>query len=248
MTKTPLMHTEISSPIFHFVTYGTAGTHYFRDASNLASVALSTGWFQTSTVYTEEDIPLWAKRKYAPILKLRRGGGYWIWRFPLIQKKVNKIKDGEFIVWLDSDLRISAENSFGSILMEWAELLQQEDKGLLLFQQPHIEKIWTTERIFKAFNVSVNDTYVRETAQTWAGSQLLRKCNDLQDHLALVFSVLDKDPWIITDKYNDETKQDFPLLKENRHDQSINSVTHKVRGGLSVVMILDSGGKYPFKI
>lgn len=133
------------------------------------------------------------------------------------------------------------DNSFCSILLDWAELLQQEDKGLLLFQQPHIEKIWTTERIFKAFNVSVNDTCVRETGQTWPGMQLLCKCNDLKDHLALVFSILGADPWIVTDKDDNETKQDFPDFKEKRHDQSINSVAHEVNVGISWALLHSKG-------
>jgi hypothetical protein len=162
------------------------------------NVANATGWFKTSTVYSEKDIPAWALTKYEEILRLRRGGGYWIWRFPLIQKKADEIEDGKLIIWLDSDHGISHNND-GGILMEWAALLQQEDKGVLLFRIPYIEEFWTTERVFKAFNISTNNAYVRDTEQINAGAQVFRKCNDLQEHLALFFSVLEIDQWIITD-------------------------------------------------
>jgi hypothetical protein len=117
------MQTNSANPILHFVSYGTSGTHYIEDSLHLATMANSTGWFQPSTVYVEEDIPSWAKKKYEQIHRLQCGGGYWIWRVPFIQKKINEIKDREFVVRLDSYLKVSDDKSDGSILMEWAELL-----------------------------------------------------------------------------------------------------------------------------
>jgi hypothetical protein len=71
--KALLKQHEMAGPVFHFVTYRTFGTCYFSDASHLANVANATGWFQTSTVYSEKDIPAWALTKYEVILRCRRG-------------------------------------------------------------------------------------------------------------------------------------------------------------------------------
>jgi len=102
----------------------------------------------------------------------------------------------------------------------------------MLFRQGHAEEKYTTERIFMAFNITRNDAKIRKSGQMMGGVKLRRKCRDLEDYFALVYSVLNKDPWLITDIYNEETKRLTPVFKDNRHDQSISSVAHKVRGGI----------------
>ena len=41
-------------------------------------------------------------------------------------------------------------------------------------------------------------------------------------------SIIEVDPWLITDKYNEEAKHMNPGFKDNRHDQSIQSVAKKL--------------------
>ena len=50
------------------------------------------------------------------------------------------------------------------------------------------------------------------------------------DETAGCWEVYLRDPWMITDKYNGETKKTNPSFKENRHDQSIMSVSRKLLG------------------
>lgn len=219
-----------SEPVIHFVTYGSYGTIYHEEAVRLTKQANETGWFDSVTTYSEKDLPLWAATKYKEILQLPRGGGYWIWRYPLLRKKIEEIKENEFVLFLDSDM--SFKNY--SYLTDWATRLQEANEGILFFAQPWAEEHWTTEHIFRAFNISINNTSIRKSGQLHAGVQLLRKCHDLEDYFQLVFSVVDKDPWLITDKYNEETKNlsVTPDFQDNRHDQSISSVAQKVRGGI----------------
>ena len=217
-------------PVIHFVTYGSYATQYHEEAVRLTRQANETGWFDSVTTYSEKDLPLWAATKYKEILQLPRGGGYWIWRYPLLQKKIEEIQDNEFVLFLDSDM--SFKNY--SYLADWATRLQDANQGILFFAQPWPEEHWTTEHIFSAFNISLNNTSIRKSGQLHAGVQFLRKCQDLDNYFQLVFSVLDKDPWLITDIYNEETKQNniTPSFVDNRHDQSISSVAQKVRGGI----------------
>ena len=49
---------------------------------------------------------------------------------------------------------------------------------------------------------------------------------------ALSIEALDTDPYVITDKYNEEAHRLNPLFRDNRHDQSISSVTRKQVGCL----------------
>jgi hypothetical protein len=48
--------------------------------------------------------------------------------------------------------------------------------------------------------------------------------------LSKVNEVLTKDPWLITDKYNNKAREFDNQFKEGRHDQSISSVSRKQIG------------------
>jgi hypothetical protein len=217
-------------PAIHFVTYGGPAENYHHMAASLAAEADATGWFETVTAYTEKDIPQWAASKYAEILEQPRGG-YWIWRYPILQKKASEIKKGDFILFMDSDLHFRTHDN--TDLIRWTKMLKDADQGILLFPHPpqYIEDHWTIEHIFMAFDIPANDTAIRKSVQLQGSVQLLRKCSDLDDYFTLIYSVLDKDPWIITDRYNAES-QSMGKSGANRHDQSISSVAQKVRGAI----------------
>ncbi len=124
--------------------------------------------------------------------------------------KIEEIQENEFVLFLDSDL--SFKNY--SYLTEWVNILQEANEGILLFDLHWPEREWTTEHIHRAFNVSVNNSSKRNSGQVHSGVQLLRKYRDLEEYFQLVFSVLDKDPWLVTDKYYEERKGYVPTFKE----------------------------------
>ncbi len=132
---------ERNNPIIHFVKYGGSHSSYHQMAAELAKEAYATGWFETVTAYTEKDIPSWAATKYAEIF-IEPRGGYWIWRFPILQQKANELKEGEFILYLDSDVHFRTNNN--SDLLKWTKILHDADQGILLSPHPFTEEHWTT--------------------------------------------------------------------------------------------------------
>jgi hypothetical protein len=60
----------------------------------------------------------------------------------------------------------------------------------------------------------------------------------------MVNEILERDPWLFTDKYNEEAKRLHPEFIDNRHDQSILSVSRKMIG--SVVIPDETYPNYPF--
>lgn len=59
---------------------------------------------------------------------------------------------------------------------------------------------------------------------------LMQKGPHLRSWLKIVKDALLRDPWIITDKYNKETMAVTEAFKDNRHDQSLSSVSRKING------------------
>lgn len=114
-------------PVIHLITYGSNHSVYLEAVESLSKEANETGWFKSITVYTLQDIMhLEAASKFEAILKFSRGGGYWIWKFLLQQKKANEISQGEFILYVDSGFHFVRENH--DTLVSWAESMYDADR------------------------------------------------------------------------------------------------------------------------
>ena len=97
----------------------------------------------------------------------------------------------------------------------------------------HQERTWTTENIFRYFNVSTTDS-IRTSGQFMATVLVLRKGPHLRAWLDMIKDVLAHDSNLFTDAYNDEARQAYPGFKDNRHDQSVSSVTRKLIGSIVI--------------
>ena len=116
---------------------------------------------------------------------------------------------------------------------EYVHLLWDSEHELLGFQTSHKEEEWTTDRIFAAFNVT-DSSEIRHSGQFTGGIQMIQKGRKSEEWLSFIMETLRRDPWIITDRYNAETKDIRPSFRGNRHDQSIQSVARKIKGFVSV--------------
>ena len=90
---------------------------------------------------------------------------------------------------------------------------------------------WATTKLSNAFNVAEHThPAITHTAQFEANTLVIQKGPHYRKWMKLCWEVYLRDPWMITDKYNEETKKINPSFKENRHDQSIMSVSRKLLG------------------
>ena len=77
---------------FHFRSYGDAKFH--KSKKRIESEATNTSWFKTVEVMGPADLPAEFTAKYQEILKLKRGGGYWIWKYPVIEETMKTLREG----------------------------------------------------------------------------------------------------------------------------------------------------------
>jgi len=137
------------------------------------------------------------------------------------------MNEGDFLVYLDagSGVNKGGEKRF----REYLKIVNESQYDMLCFQLPMAEYKWTTQRTFRAFNVSTEDP-IRLSGQIEGGTLLMQKGPHLRSWLKIIQDALLQDPWIITDKYNGEEKALNRGFKDNRHDQSISSVSRKIHG------------------
>lgn len=189
--------------------------------------ALETRWFASAKAMGPDDLTTGFKDKFKDILEQPRGGGYWIWKYDVIEQALQTMDEGEFLVYLDagSQLNKGGEERF----KEYLKILDGSKYDVVCFQLAHAEHKYTTDAIFRTFNVSMEDP-IRQSGQYISTILVMRKGPHLRSWLAMVRDALLQDPWIITDKYNREAESIDGSFVDNRHDQSLSSVSRKING------------------
>lgn len=213
-------------PEFHFRTYGDQT--FVRAKTRLVQEANDTGWFQTVQAWGPEMLPTDFRKKYSKILSQPRGGGYWIWKYPLLEETMETIREGDFVIYLDAGCRVNgdAKQRFD----EYAKLIQESPFDQLCMQLSFPEYQYTTEQTFQILNVAKNDTAIRDSRQVVGGILMIRKGDNYRKWMASIQKVLEQDPYVVTDKYNDDARRANPQFIDHRHDQSLSSITRKQGG------------------
>mmetsp|Transcript_4338 Transcript_4338/g.9715 ORF Transcript_4338/g.9715 Transcript_4338/m.9715 type:complete len:308 (-) Transcript_4338:119-1042(-) len=224
----PLNHHRV--PEIHFRTY--ADHKYAKSRERIVREANETGWFTTVRGLGPEDLSETFQKRFDDILVLPRGGGYWVWKYDVIEQALQTMEEGDFLVYLDAGCKVNKQGE--DRFWEYIKMVKESSFDMICVQLTWPEHIFTTQRVFDAFNVTRNNIGITQTGQFEGGTLLMQKGPHLSDWLSKVSDVLVRDPWLITDKYNNEAKTVDTQFKDNRHDQSISSVSRKQLGCIVV--------------
>lgn len=174
---------------------------------------------------------------FREILSMPRGGGYWLWKFPLLEHMLlQRAQLGDYVFYLDAGSSVLSTSSKG-ILSGWLNSLEQSKKEMVRFfykQGRRCEMDWCVAPLFHAFNLTCSNNDKPNhwkgclESQMPAGGMIFQNGAATREMLALIYDALAHDPWIITDVYNLETKaQQGSGFNENRHDQCLFNVATK---------------------
>jgi hypothetical protein len=228
----------------HFRTYGS--DKYVKSKKRICQEANDTGWFETVVAHGPEDLPQAFVEQYRDILALPRGGGYWIWKLPVIEMALDQMDEGEILVYADAGCAVNKEGE--QRFYQYLEMIQESPYNILSWEMVFPEFWYTTEQIFRAFKIKSSNALVRSSGQYLATVLIMEKGDHLLHLLSMVNAVLAKNPYIITDMYNKTAKKLNRSFVDNRHDQSLFSVSRKLLG--SVVIHADETNppkqQYPF--
>ena len=88
-----------------FITFGAGGQNYKDACSRLTHQASQMNVFDTIIAFSENDLKddneFWSKHSDF-IVKNKRGYGNWLWKPYLIKKQMDKMKDGDILLYLDA--------------------------------------------------------------------------------------------------------------------------------------------------
>lgn len=186
--------------------------------SRIKKEAVLTGWFDNIICGGEELLESWYYSKY----KKRfgdRGFGYWQWKSYLIRKELDKLSEGDILVWLDAvcTINMRGEKRF----REYVQQVKDDPVGILVSECNHLEKRWTKGDLFVYYSITDRDD-ILNAKQKQSGIICILKSKK---------SCLIVDEWyyVSHEHYSliSDTPSRFPndiSFRENRHDQSLFSI------------------------
>lgn len=101
------------------MTFSSKG---YANPKRFLDQAEESGFFDSITLSSDKDVdPLMKRHKLHFWIWRKRGFGFWIWKPFVIQKRLNQIPDGDFLVYADQGFHI--QSSGKDILNEYIETL-----------------------------------------------------------------------------------------------------------------------------
>jgi hypothetical protein len=185
--------------------------------------------FHTIAVGSDEMLVHSFQIKHQKLLSNKvRGYGYWVWKPHIIQLALQKLKDDEFLLYLDVGCHL---NSAGRArILEYCNLINKASNQFLLafeHDDEFLELCWTKGDLFDHFNAR-DLIFVTHTPQIMSGVILLRKCAAAVNFVQDWQDVFEKDIRLIDD--SSSRSENFPEFVEHRHDQSVFSILSKLIG------------------
>lgn len=220
----------------HFISYGN--DQFKNSKDRIYKEAMLTEWFDSITIYGPEHLDKQFIQRFRDVLIRPRGGGYWIWKLCIIMGQLDKIKDGDILIYIDSGCTINKHGE--KRFYEYLDMLNQSDCGVISFQMDNIESVWTTKQIFDYFNITT-DSYIANSGQLINGVLIMKKNENLLQQIGVWYETLCDDPELMTDHYNKDNQ--IASFREGRHEQSVFSV---IRKQYSPILLKDETYVIPF--
>lgn len=147
----------------YFINYASNG---FFNSQQLGLKSAENFGFK-SIGYTEKDIDEDFKSKHKAILDSKRGGGYWLWKPYIILDMLNKINDGDELVYMDSG---------ANFIKDPSNILRMiNHKGVLTFSMVQKKSKWTKGDCFYYINGEDKSNFKDEN-QIQGTYIFLKKC------------------------------------------------------------------------
>jgi hypothetical protein len=207
-----------------FITFAD-GEKYTTE--RIMKEAYNSGFFKECVSYGPKDFDeTFLNRHKKFIENNKRGYGYWIWKPYLILKTLSFMRDGDYLVYLDSGTTIHVENP--KRVKEYYEMLQNYD--MVMFRIKHDEKTWckmdTANQVIKQVGKKdIEYLFEEDPKQRTGGIILMKKSPTTLDIISKWYEIACDYNFI--DDSQSLLKNDLSFI-EHRHDQSIISCITKL--------------------
>ncbi len=195
--------------------------------------------FNEILFYTAQDLmndkEFWDKHGNF-IMNNKRGFGYWIWKPYLIMKTMEKLNEGDILLYLDSECKIVLEEK--QYLLKYLDIVKKNK--ILYFYSPNnivgLPEI-TLNKMDLIYKLNMQDNYnALYSHQFGGGIQLIYVCKEIYNLQKSIYNYICEDY-----HYVDDTQSiipNHPNFYEHRHDQSLFSLLIKKNNLISDTIIV----------
>jgi len=213
-----------------FVTYGDQ--KFIKSRNRIAKEALKSKMFtdviiETENIFKDDEMKKRLKnQEYKKVITSKRGGGYWMWKPYIIKKNLDKLNDGDILVYCDSGSTLIKNEHTIKLFNQYIDDVKKTQSGIVVFygNKTWIEKNWTKGDVFSFFDISLQDELV-ETPQVEAGVVIICKNLISKKIIEEWDEICVKKSHLLDDM--DSLEKNHEQFIQNRHDQSILSILCK---------------------
>jgi len=219
-----------------FITFGGPTQRFHNTVIRICEEARQLDFFDEIQGFTEQDLikdqEFWQQNGQF-IIHNARGFGYWIWKSHIINKELEKMNEGDILIYADAGCEINKNGK--KRFMEYIDMLHNNvyNYGLISFVLPFQERQFTKKMIFEYFQHVENYTNIEELKdkKQCMATVIIIKKNKHSSHIIKKWSEITKYHLLINDII---TNNEDEIFKENRHDQSIYSILVNNYGSIKI--------------
>ena len=192
------------------ITYGDQ--NFEMPKKRFIQQAYDINVFDEIIAYSEEDLS--EELKNSEIIKEKRGGGLWSWKSDVILTTLNKMSDGDYLVYCDAGCTLAKcieWDKFWSILAD-SDIIAQR-----IYQKT---EHWTRKNIINYFH-STNRRNWDKCYQYLATVVILKATPFTRRLIAEWRNLVLSHSEMVKDVTPTEREGEFKTFRENRHDQAI---------------------------
>ncbi len=153
-----------------------------------------------------------------------RGYGYWIWKPYIILQELNKLQEGDILVYLDVHcIDDNLKDKFNDII----DKLQYQ--SIIIGTAGFNDYMYTTTKLRQHIEHFLNYKFTIEQlndTQYEAGIIFIRNCVNSHNFIKQWFDIMMSNLDCITDIYDNDSENHETFIA-NRHDQSVISLLYK---------------------
>lgn len=205
-----------------------ADSRYQRSVQRLLIQADSLGVFKDGYIYDESDLPSSFVSDFKLYLDSSvRGYGYWVWKPYIILECLERIDEGDVLLYLDAGCHLNKKGQ--KYFFDYWKEVKNNDSGFLVstLGVKQIESKWTKGDLLDYFGLRNNST-ITNMPQYQASIIFVRKNNDTVSVIKKWLKVYYDDFHLADDSFSISANMEG--FCEHRHDQSILSILLKIHG------------------
>jgi hypothetical protein len=204
-----------------FISFSAGNQNFFKAGERLISQAANLNLFNEINLYTDDYLkrdPIFFEKHSKFIEENKKGYGYWLWKPYIIKKTIEKMNNGDILLYLDAGCEIDIHEK--SFLIECFELVKKD----YIIGTLGIGFVKERCKMDLILELGMNDIKYLDSRQHQAGANMYLVCDETRS-LVNKWYELCCNYHLIDD--SDSINKNLNCFIDHRHDQSIFSLLTK---------------------